>query len=133
MINDERVAALIDSGCSRSIISSEIITGLRLKPAINEVLTMSGEKVRCIYESEVKITLRGRQLLLSCIVAPRMIDGYQLLLGMDSINKIGSVTFRKGEVIFGSVAKVEAQRLSCVEAQDKEHLINLTFLFISLV
>ena len=64
MINDERVATLIDSGCSRSIISSEIITGLRLKPVINEVLTMSGEKVRCVYESEVKITLRSRQLLL---------------------------------------------------------------------
>ena len=86
---------------------------------INDVLTMSGEKVRCVYESKVKITLRGgRQLLLTCIVAPSMIDRYQLLLGMDSINKIGSVTFRKGEVIFGSVAKVEAQRLSCVEAQD---------------
>ena len=28
-------------------------------------------------------------------------------------------------MIFGSVAKVEAQRLSCVEAQDKEPLINL--------
>ena len=55
----------------------------------------------------------------------RMIDGYQLLLGMDSINKIGSVTLRKGEVIFRSVAKVEAQRLSCVEAQDKEPLINV--------
>ena len=110
MINDESVAALIDSGCSRVIISSEIITHFRLNPAINEVLTMSGEKVRCIYESEVKITLRGRQLLLSCIVAPRMIDCYQLLLGMDSINKIGNVTFRNGEVIFGSVEKVEAQR-----------------------
>ena len=96
-----------------------------MKPAINEVLTMSGEKVRCVHEIEVKITLRGRQLLLSCIVAPRMIDGYQLLLGMDFINKIGSVTFRKGEVIFGSVAKVEAQRLSCVEAQDKEPLVNV--------
>ena len=58
-------------------------------------------------------------------MAPRIIDGYQLLLGMDSINKIGSVTFRKGEVIFGNVAKVEAQRLSCVEAQDKEPLINV--------
>ena len=67
MINDERVAALIDSGCSRSIISSEIITSLSLKPAINEVLAMSGEKVGCVYESEVKINLRGRQLLLSCI------------------------------------------------------------------
>ena len=82
MINDERVAALIYSGCRRSIISSEIITRLRLKPAINEVLTMSGEKVRCVYESEVKITLRGRQLLLSFRVAPRMIGSYQLFLGM---------------------------------------------------
>ena len=62
MINHERVATLIDSGCSRSNISSDIITGLRLKPAINEVLTMSGEKVRCIYEREVKITLKVRQL-----------------------------------------------------------------------
>ena len=59
MINDERVVALIDSGCSRSIISFEIITSLRLKAAINEVLSMSGEKVRCVYECEVKMNLRG--------------------------------------------------------------------------
>ena len=59
-------------------------------------MTKSGDRVKCLFESDLEIFLRGRQLLLWCIVASKMINGYQLLLGMDAINKIGSVTFRKG-------------------------------------
>ena len=37
IINDKRVVALIDSACSRSIVSSSIVSYLGLKPAMNHV------------------------------------------------------------------------------------------------
>ena len=80
-------------------------------------MTMSRDRVKCRFESGLEISLRGCQLSLTCIVASKMIDGYQLLLGMDAINKIGFVTFRKGQVIFGNVARIEAQSELTVEAQ----------------
>ena len=48
IINDKRVVALIDSGCSRSIVSSNIVSHLGLKPAMNHVVTMSGDKIQIL-------------------------------------------------------------------------------------
>ena len=52
--------------------------------------------------------------------APKLINGYKFLLGMNVVNKIGSVTFRKGKVVFGDIARVKAQELPCVEVHDQD-------------
>ena len=52
---------------------------------MNHVIKMSGKKIKCGFESEVNVQERERNLPLSCIVTPRIIEGYQLLLGMDAM------------------------------------------------
>ena len=87
---------------------------------MNHVITMSGDKIKCGFETEVNVQVRDRNLMLSCIVTPRIIEGYQLLLGMDAINKIGCVIFRRGEVFFGNVARVEVRQTPTMEVIDKD-------------
>ena len=65
IINNKRVVALIDSGCSRSIVSAGIVSHLGLKPAMNHVITISGDKIKCGFEKEVNVQVRDRNLTLS--------------------------------------------------------------------
>ena len=86
---------------------------------------MSGDKIKCGFETEVNVQVRDTNLTLSCIVIPRIIEGYQLLLGMDAINKIVCVIVRRGKVFFGNVGRVEARQTRTMEVIDKDFTAHL--------
>lgn len=105
-MNNTLVIALVDSGCTRSIISRELVarTNERHRSDSERIVMMNGTTVNCDRVADVCIELDGvrwKQACLTCDILP----GYKMLLGMDVINRMGGVRISDGEVRFSPAGR----------------------------
>lgn len=105
--------ALLDSGCSRSVISPSLAKfGGEFKPTRQRVIMMNGESVICNLTCVVQVEISGIELSLNCLVA-KLLPKYQALLGMDVVSAMGGVTIEGDGVVkfkalcIGAVAETE--------------------------
>jgi len=115
--NGVKVRALVDTGCSQSIVTSRLVGSMPTLKQKNAVITMSGDSVDCDKVVDATVCVGQKELKLTCIVTPRLLDRYQLLLGIDAVAQIGDVLFKKGKVSFCNVAKVRES----VVLEDKDY------------
>ena len=94
-----RVIALVDTGCSRTIVAPHLSEGSRGGKC--DVVAVDGSRVRCLGESVVSAIVAGVPVRMDCIVAARLVEGFDVILGMDIINELGGVSVRNGCVEFG--------------------------------
>jgi len=118
--NGVKVRALVDTGCSQSIVSSRLVGSIPTEKQENTVITMSGDSVKCDRVVDATVCVGQKELKLTCIVTPRLLDRYQLLLGIDAVAQAGDVLFKKGKVSFCNVAKVN----QAVVLEDKDYRAN---------
>lgn len=113
IVDNKLVNVLIDSGCSRSIISRKIVAGKQLSEIRERVITMNGDEVMCTHSIALEIFVDGVALKLNFLVAD-IIPEYQILLGMDAICKLGGVYINEGSILFGtSVSAIAINDNSC--------------------
>lgn len=108
--------ALLDSGCSRSIVSPSLARlGVELKSTNQRIVMMNGESVLCNCSSILQVLVCGVQIELDCLVA-EVLPSYEMLLGMDAVSPLGGVTIGgRGNVMIrtwkdidlGAAAKIE--------------------------
>ncbi len=101
-VSNMSVRALMDSGCSRSIISLKLARSLNCKLlSCNEPVTlMNGSVSVSSFKCRIDINVSGRCITLCCLVSDLVFD-YKFLLGMDAIFELGGVFIDKsGNVIF---------------------------------
>lgn len=97
-VRDRRVNALVDTGCSRTIVAPYLSEGSRGSKC--DVVAVDGSRVRCLGESVVSAIVAGVPVRMDCIVAARLVEGVDVILGMDVINELGGVSVHNGHVEF---------------------------------
>lgn len=93
-VEDRPVSALIDTGCSRSVLSKAVV-GSRGTSEKNEVTMMNGDVVTCERSFNCEVFVNGRIVRLGCLVSD-ILHGVDMLLGMDAISLLGGVSIAAG-------------------------------------
>ena len=88
-ISNENVNALFDTGCSRTLVKEKFGGSIKGRCSLRAV---DGKKVKCRGLSEIEMSLLGQTLTTDAIVVDEMIDGVEVVVGMDVIKRLGPVT-----------------------------------------
>ena len=93
--------ALIDSGCTRTLVHESVCGQWRRSAA--EVITVSGQRLRCEGAAEVRLAVPGCCAVeVSALVIRERPLGFSVIAGMDAVQSLGGVTVRSpSDVQFG--------------------------------
>jgi hypothetical protein len=114
-VDGSRAHALVDTGCSRTIVGRRLVRGsARIKRIREAVVMMDGSSVQCTRGAIVRVVVDGEVVEIDCLVVDT-VPGYDVLLGMDTIRQLGGVQisadgggvqFTKGKVVAAVSANV---------------------------
>ena len=90
-VNNASAKALLDTGCSKTIVSRELVNNCQLRPVFRSVILMNSEEVDCSESCMCEVVVDGRCVMLDCIIS-NVTPGFGVLLGMDAINRLGLAT-----------------------------------------
>jgi len=95
-VNSVNVKALIDSGCSRSIVSSSLVSrlGVDTVSCSERITLMDGSNSESKKHCTVLVNFLGKVLGLDCLVSNLLFD-FEILLGMDAICSSGGISINK--------------------------------------
>ena len=96
-VNECSARGLVDSGCTRTIVHSKFV---RCVVGESFIYAFDGRQVRCKGSSVIKLVIDGRQLSVHAVVSDTVINGVDVVIGLDVINRCGSVTIKDGLVQF---------------------------------
>ena len=102
------VYALVDTGCSQSLISSSLLrdTNSNQMTSTGKLLTVDGSLVEC-GSAMIRMVVGGRPIGVQCLVIETLVAPFDLILGMDVIRRLGGLRVLCGggeEVQFGLAA-----------------------------
>jgi len=90
VVQGRRARALVDTGCSRSIVAKWLV-GNREVQKVKEVVTMmNGAQVECLVAVVLPVLVSGLKAEVSCLVT-EIGAGFDVLLGMDAVGQLGGV------------------------------------------
>jgi ribonuclease HI len=100
-VSGHEYVALLDSGCTRSIVSPGVAKfGEKQKTTRQRIVMMNGESVLCSLSCVVLVVICGVEIKLDCLVA-QVLPEYDMLLGMDAVSAMGGVTIEgNGKIWF---------------------------------
>ncbi|XP_067933240.1 uncharacterized protein [Watersipora subatra] len=105
-IKGTKIKALVDSGCEQSIIQQQWAQQLGLLPKgpQRQIMMLNGHITTCKGETTLDIELdHSCKIKVQCMIAPKLVSGCQMILGMDGIAKLGGVSIDKNRgVLFGA-------------------------------
>jgi hypothetical protein len=93
VIFGKKVRALLDSGCTRSIVSINLVQNSNLRSVSQRVVMMNGLEEVCSKSCKLEVVVEREVVQLDCLVA-KILPGYQILLGMDMVRAMNGVTIR---------------------------------------
>ena len=64
------------------------------------MIAVDGSRVHCLGEAHVPIAIEGTVLWMSCIVAERLLDGVEAILGMNIVARLSGVMVKADRVVF---------------------------------
>jgi len=99
-VNGHPVRALIDTGCSKSVIDHSCVSKTDYNWKSVSIVLADGSE-RTFVGAEVKMRIESVVINVSCVVVPRLAGSFKVLLGMDVISKLGGVTIADGNAKFG--------------------------------
>jgi len=98
LVNGRACLALVDTGCSQTIVRCDLVKN-PMNP--KEILTVDGRRAQCEGEIFCNLTIQGSEISLNCLVMKRMIRGVDVILGLDAIGSLGGVQVSNADVRFG--------------------------------
>ena len=87
--------ALIDTGCSWSIVASWVAWA---RGGGGTILAVDGGVVQAIGEAEVEVEIDSAVLSLKCLVVKKIVKRIDVILGMAFIRRVGGVTVLEDRV-----------------------------------
>ena len=86
---------------------------------------VDGRDIKCNGARQVEIKIRGVRVKVEAILMNHIIDGIDVIIGMDVISEMGGVTIKEAEVKFGDVlCAVATHRLNVFKIEDKDFEAN---------
>ena len=122
VVNNTVMTALVDTGCTTTLINSRLMSGCS---RCGTEKAVDGRDIKCKGARQVEIKVRGVRVKVEVILMNRIIDRIDVMIGMDVINEMGGVTIKEAEVKFGDVhCAVAAHRLNVCKIEDKDFEAN---------
>ena len=103
--NNETAKALVDTGCSTTVVHSRYVAQSHCIGNVY-INAFDGRPIKCRGATWLNIGISGRQLRVRAVVSDHLVDGVDVVLGVDVIDRLGGVTVRCGRVSFGDVGVV---------------------------
>ena len=117
-VNGKPIRALIDTGCSKTIVSMHQVHGLRMNTGEN-VVAFDGSGKMCEGTCKLDVEVNGKQLCVLALISKQMIAGIDIILGMDIISEMGGVFVDRNSVHFqGEVAASGVNSEDVIEDKD---------------
>ena len=114
-----RATALIDTGCTTTLLSPKLTRGCG--GSRTTIRTVDGTEVKCRGTRQIEIELGGERLTTKAIIMERLINDIDIIIGMDVICRLGGLTVKNGQVKFGETyCAVAAEEKNCCEIEDKD-------------
>lgn len=98
VVNGRNVHAVMDTGCTRSIVSRSLVVNVL---GDCSVTTVDGRSVQCTGMSRVRVVVGGQTFWLSVIVAEDLLEDVEVILGMDVVARLGGVYVDRSGVVLG--------------------------------
>ena len=105
-INGVPCRSLVDTGCQRTVVTSDVIKvlGVKHNSKPNVVTMLDGKTTRCEGEVDLVIDTGLDSVKLHCFVTPSLVCGFSAIVGMDAVRGLGGVTVSSQSVpSFGNV------------------------------
>ena len=113
--------ALVDTGCTQSMISERIggkVRGDCVVAAVDDRL-MEG-----IGEKTIEVVAMGKEVRVTCLVLPRLVNGFEIIIGMDVINLLNGICIQGSKVLLthetGVAAVAKKSFGQALEISDKD-------------
>ena len=97
-LGGKEVRALVDTGCTGVVVREQLAGRVE---GTSRMTAFDGRVVECRGTSWVDLTVVGAPVRVFATVVDSIVDGVDVVLGMDVINRLGGVTIRGGRVEFG--------------------------------
>ena len=98
-MNSRKLSALVDTVCTTTLVTPEIAEDWTGRSRITIV---GGRDEDCKGISLMKLVVSGKKLNINAIVMDRMVEGIDLVMGMDVIRQLGGVLINGDGVDFGA-------------------------------
>lgn len=117
----ERFRCLVDTACSKSVVSKHRVVGYPVRIGKIDVTMMNGEVQPCNESAVVSIRVCDKDIQLDCLVT-EILSGYDMLLGMDAVALLGGIQVSgDGDVVV--LGKATCSVADSTELRDKDYEI----------
>ena len=89
-INGRRATALLDTGCSRTVIATWVCEFVQREK--QEIVSADGRRVKCAGTANVELRVYGKVVTADCVVVHQLFEGVDAVLGMDVLTRMGGIT-----------------------------------------
>ena len=119
IVRGKKLKGLIDTGCSHTLAKANLLERVE-GPCF--VRSFSGEKVLCEGSGLLNMDINGTKICVGATGTKKMLDGVDVIIGMDVIGRIGPLHIGKDQVCFG-VRNNQVNTVATV-VNDSQDLIN---------
>ena len=115
---NKKVHVLVDTGFSAVVVRSSLVDHSEGTSCMS---VFNGREVKCLGVSLLELEVAGITVWVHAVINDSLVDGVDIILGMDVINQLGGVTVRWSKVQFGVVQCSVAIGLLLVSGDNKGH------------
>ena len=109
-IDGKECVGLVDTGCSQTIVSSRLLSSTN-NP--KRIVAVDGRVVRCEGEMDCSLIVSGIRVKVKCVILKNLLDGVDVVLGLDVIGLLGGVS------IFNDGCRFGVQSVAGVSVSDR--------------
>ena len=119
------VNALVDTGCTTTMVRAHLVRECEADEKEMYMVAFDGRQVKCSGTCLVKLVVAERQIEVCAVVVDEVVEGIDVVMGIDIIDQLGGVAVCKGTVRFGgdmclvSVGPESAESSTC-EINDRD-------------
>ena len=109
-VNGRACRALVDTGCSQTIVRSGVVACTE-EP--KKIIAVDGRIIRCEGEAICDLLVESVLIKVNCLVMKNLVHGIDVILGLDAIGRLHGVCVNEKGARFGicSIASVSKEPL----------------------
>ena len=103
VVGGRQARALVDTGCTTTMVHEKLTTAVSGEAMVT---AFDGREVKCRGTARVQIEVAGERLEREVTVVTEIVEGVDIVLGMDVIDALGGVKVWRNKVQFGNICAV---------------------------
>ena len=116
-VNAMPARALVDTGCTSTMVTEQFVNNVRGKRVM---AAFDGREVVCKGSATVNMSVGSEKFQQEVTVVEKIVGEIDMVLGMDTISRLGGVKVEKSQVQFGTVCAVACVDQRSPDIEDKD-------------